>query len=218
MSPRADGVGRGEQAEPGVRPDDAVLVEQGQLALRLQHALDHEHHVRAAGVVFVEHQRDRPLDRPGQHAFAEFGDLLAVLQDDGVLAHQVDPRHVAVEVHPHQRPVQPCGHLLDVRRLAGAVEALDHHAAVVGEAGQQGARRLGVELVALVEVRHVRVARGEGGRLHVEVDAERLARVDLVVGDQREQLVFLGVKSGHGGLRLQACRDGSKQVFHGGRC
>ena len=43
-----------------------------------QYALDDEHHVRAAGVIFVEHQRDVMLERPGQDAVAEFGDLLAV--------------------------------------------------------------------------------------------------------------------------------------------
>ena len=75
----ADRVGGREQAERRMRADDAVLVEQRQLALDLQHALDHEHHVRPAGVVFVEHQRDGVLQRPGQHALAEFGHLLAVL-------------------------------------------------------------------------------------------------------------------------------------------
>ena len=48
------------------RPDD------------FEHALDHEHHVGAAGIVFVEHQRDVVLQRPGQDAVAELGDLLAV--------------------------------------------------------------------------------------------------------------------------------------------
>jgi hypothetical protein len=50
----------------GVRADHAVLVEQRQLALRFQHALDHEHHVRAAGVVFVEHQRDGRCSAQGR--------------------------------------------------------------------------------------------------------------------------------------------------------
>ena len=75
----------------GVRPDHPVLVEQGQLALRFQNALDHEHYVRAPGVVFVENERNRPLDRPRQHPLTEFGHLFAVLQDDGVLADEVDP-------------------------------------------------------------------------------------------------------------------------------
>ena len=73
-----DGVGGREQAEPGIGADHAVLVEQGQLALGLQHALDDEHHVGAAGVIFVEHQSHRMLQRPRQQAFAELGHLLAV--------------------------------------------------------------------------------------------------------------------------------------------
>src|SRR3546814_3739046 len=55
---KADGLGGGEQAEPRIGPDDAVLVEQRQLAFHLQHALDDEHHVRAAGVIFVEHRSE----------------------------------------------------------------------------------------------------------------------------------------------------------------
>jgi hypothetical protein len=86
----ADRVGGREQAERRMRADDLVLVEQGQLAVDLQHALDHEHHVGAAGVVFVEHQGRRVLQRPGQDAFAELGHLLAIAQHDRVLADQVD--------------------------------------------------------------------------------------------------------------------------------
>ena len=41
-----------------------LLVEQRQLARGFQHALDHEHHVRAAGVIFVEHERDVVLVAP----------------------------------------------------------------------------------------------------------------------------------------------------------
>ena len=82
----ADRVGGREQPERRMRPDHAALVEQRQAARRFQHALDHEHHVRAAGVVFVEAERDIVLVGPGQDAVAEFGDLLAVLDDDRVLA------------------------------------------------------------------------------------------------------------------------------------
>ena len=66
-----------------------------------QHALDHEHHVRTAGVIFVEAERDVVLQGPGQDAVAEFGDLLAVLQHDRVLADEIDARDVAVEVDAH---------------------------------------------------------------------------------------------------------------------
>jgi hypothetical protein len=165
-----------------VRADHAVLVEQGELALDLQHALDHEHHVRPAGVVFVEHQGARVLQCPGQDALAELGDLLAVLQDDGVLADQVDAADVAVEVDADAGPVEPRRHLLDMRALAGAVIALDHAAAVEGEAREDGDRRFAVEAVGVVHLRHVLGAGGEGGHLHVDVHAEHLAGITVMSG------------------------------------
>jgi len=62
-----------------MRPDHSVLIQQRQFALDFQHALDDEHHVRAAGVVLVEHQSAGVLQSPWQDALTEFGDLLAVL-------------------------------------------------------------------------------------------------------------------------------------------
>ena len=152
------------------RPDD------------FQHALDHEHHVRAAGVVFVEAERDVVLQRPGQDAVAEFGDLLAVLDDDGVLADQVDTADVAVEVDAHAGPVEPRRDLLDMGRLAGAVIAGDHDAAVLGEAGEDGERGRPVEAVIGIDVGHVLVGLGIGRHFHVAVDAEHLADRHLHVG------------------------------------
>ena len=96
-----------EQPERRVRPDHPVLVEQGQLALDLEHALDHEHDVGPAGVVLVEAQRHRVLQRPGQDALAELGHLLVVAQHDRVLADQVDAADVAVEIDPDAGPVEP---------------------------------------------------------------------------------------------------------------
>ena len=122
---------------------------------RFQHALDDEHHVRTAGVIFVEAERDVVLQRPGQDAVAEFGDLLAVLEDDRVLADEIDAADVAVEIDAHAGPVEPRGDLLDMGRLAGAVIAGDHDAAVVGEAGEDGERRRPVEEIVGVEIRHV---------------------------------------------------------------
>ena len=137
----------------GMRPDHLGLVEQREPARHLEHALDHEHHVGPAGVVFVEAQRGVGLQRIGQDALAELGDLLAVLQDDGVLADQIDAADVAVEVDADARPVEPGRHLLDVGRLAGAVVALDHHPAVVLEAGQDGERHVLGEHVVVVRDR-----------------------------------------------------------------
>ena len=98
----------------GMGPNDPPLIEQGQAARHLQHPLDDEHHVGTAGVVFVEAQGDIVLDRPGQHAVAEFRHLLAVLEHDRVLADEIDARDVAVEVDAHAGPVEAGGDLLDV--------------------------------------------------------------------------------------------------------
>ena len=177
----ADGVGGGEQPERRMRADHLRLVEQGELAGHLQHALDDEHHVGAAGIVLVEAQRGVGLQRVGQDALAELGDLLAVLQHDRVLADEVDAADVAVEVDADAGPVEPGRHLLDVGRLAGAVIALDHHAPVVLEAGEDRERHLPVEHVVVVEVGHVVVRLGIGGHLEIGVDAEQLAHGHLHV-------------------------------------
>src|SRR3546814_4617071 len=61
-----DGVRGREETEMRVRADHAVLVEQSQLALGLEHALDYEHHIGAPRVIFVEDERGRGLQRPGR--------------------------------------------------------------------------------------------------------------------------------------------------------
>ena len=136
-----------------MRPDDPVLIEQGQAAGGFEHALDDEHDVGAAGVVFVEHQGHVVLIAPGKNALAELGDLLAVLEHDRILADQIDAADVAVEVDANARPIEARGDLLDVGRLAGAMIAGDHDAPVVGKAGEDGQRRLAIEEIVLIEVR-----------------------------------------------------------------
>ncbi len=81
---------------------------------------------------------------------------------------------LAVEVHADQRPVEARGHLFDVRGFARAVVARNHHAAIVGEAGEDGERGVAVEQVVRIEVRHILVRLGIGGHLDVAVDAEHL--------------------------------------------
>ncbi len=219
----ADRVRRGEQPEVGMRPDHLRLVEQGELAGHFEHALDHEHDVGAARVVLVEAQRRVGLQRPGQDAFAEFGDLLALFQDDGVLADEVDAADVAVEVDAHARPVEPRGHLLHVGRFAGAVVALDHHAPVVFEAGQDRERDLLREHVVRVEVRHVVVGLGVGRHHEVGIDAEyvshghglvrRAGRAGLGLG--RHSVLFPG--SLHGATGSYAPTGGRCVRFIGNR-
>ena len=179
---QAHRVGGGEQAEIGVRRDDLVLVQKRQLAVGLQHALDHEHHVRAARVVFVKDDRGRVPQRPRQDALVEHGDLLAVDQLDRVLANQVDPADMAVQVHAHAGPVQARRDLFDMGGLARPVIALDHDAAVVGKACQDRHRRVGIELVGAVDLGDAIRAVGKALDLHVAVQTEHLAQVDLFGG------------------------------------
>ena len=172
----------------GMRADDAVLVEQRQLAARLEHALDHEHHVRATRVVLVEHERDRALQRPGQQAFAELGDLSSILDHDGVAAHEVDPAHVAVEVDADQWPVEARGHLLDVGRLTRAVVSLHHHAPVVAKPRENRERGVGIEAVAVVTVGYVFAVLRKRRHHHVAVHA-KVARRDFDVRPQGNEVV-----------------------------
>ena len=55
------------------------------------------------------------LQTPRQKPFAEFGNLFAVAQHDGILADEVDTRNMAVEIDAHGRPVEARGDLLDMR-------------------------------------------------------------------------------------------------------
>ena len=164
--------------------DHAVLIEQRQLALHFQHALDDEHHIGTAGVIFVEHERDGVLQRPGQKTFAELRDLLAVAQHDRVLADQIDAADMAVEIDADAGPVEARGDLLDMRRFAGAVIALDHHAAVERKAGENGERRFAVEAIGRIALRNIFVRFRERRHLHRRVDAEERARIDLRVGHE----------------------------------
>ncbi len=165
-----------------MRPDHPVLVEQGQLALHLQYPLDHEHDVGASGIVFVEAQRDRMLQRPGQKTLAEFSDLLVVAQDNRVLADEIDAADVAVEVDADTGPIEPRGNLLDMGRFAGAVVALDHHAPVEREPGEDRECRIAIETIGVVEIRDVLARLAERRDLQIAVDPEGLADRDRDVG------------------------------------
>ena len=96
---------------------------------------------------------------------------------------------MAVEVDAHARPVEARRHLLDMRRLAGAVIALDHDAAVVGKARQDRHRGVMVEAVALVDIRHVLAALAEGRHLHLGIEPEDLPHRN---GDVRQGRCFRG--------------------------
>src|SRR3546814_548809 len=197
-----------------VRADDAVLIEQSQLALGLEHALDHEHHVGAARVIFVEDERGRGLQRPGEQAFAKFGDLLAIAQHDRVAADEVDAADMRVEVDADARPFEPRGNLFDVRRLAGAVIALHHHAAIVFEAGEDRERRVAIEDIGGVEVGNAFVGFAERRHLHIDIDAEDLTRIDLDIGRRKQRrAVVIGKRSEEHTSELQSLMRISYGVF-----
>ena len=179
-----------------MRPHHPILVEQGEFAVDLEDALDHEHHVRPAGIVLVEDQRRRVLQRPGQQAFAKLGHLYPVSNHDRVFADQVNAADVAVEVDANAGPVEASGHLLDVGRFAGAVIALDHHPAVVREACENGQRGVAVEVIRGVDIRDMVRGLRKRRNLHVGIDAESLADGNLdirhsVIGDSRPHLASL---------------------------
>ena len=48
-----------------MRPDDFVLVQKRQLAAHLEHSLDHEHHIGAAGIVLVEDEARSEIEVRG---------------------------------------------------------------------------------------------------------------------------------------------------------
>ena len=177
----ANRIGGGEQAEGRMRANNTSLIEQGQAAARLQHALDHEHDIRTARVIFVEYERHIVLVGPGQNAVAEFRDLLALLEHDSVLADEIDARHMAVEVNAHTRPVQPRRDLLDMRGFAGAVIAGDDNPPVEGKAGQNGKGGFLVEEIIAVKIGHMGAACRIGRALHIRIDVENLADGNLDV-------------------------------------
>ncbi len=179
---QANSVGGGEQAEVWVRRDDLVLIQQRQLAVMLQYALDHKHHIGAASIIFVKHNRNRVAQRPRQDAFVEFRDLLAVFQLDRVFTNQVNPGDVAVQVHPHRRPVQPRRNLLDVGRFACAVITLDHYPAIVREPSQNRHRGVRIELVGGIDRRHPLGPFGKAFGGHVGVNSEHIADRDTFGG------------------------------------
>src|SRR5208283_887236 len=94
---KADRVRRRKEAEGGMWPDDPALVEEGETPRHFENTLNNEHHVRAARIIFIETESDIVLQRPGQDAIPELGDLQTVLDDDRVLADEIDAGNVTVE-------------------------------------------------------------------------------------------------------------------------
>src|SRR5262245_3796899 len=179
---KTDRVGCRKQAERRMRFDHLALIEQREPARCLQYTLDDEHHVRSASIVLVEAERYIVLQCPRQNALAKFGYLLAILDDDGVLADQVDTADVAVEVDAHTRPIEPRRNLFDVRRLAGAVIPGDHNATILREARKDCERGWAVKTVVAVDIGYVLISLRIGGHFQITVDPENLPNRHFHVG------------------------------------
>ncbi len=82
---------------------------------------------------------------------------------------------MAVEVDAHARPVEAGRDLLDMGRLAGAVIARNHHATVIGKACEDRERRLTVEKIIRIKLRHIGIACRIGRHRHVGIDPEHFA-------------------------------------------
>ena len=157
-------------------------------------------------ITSIKHQGHRTLQGPRQDALLELSDLLAVLEHNGVLADQVDPRDMAVEIDADQRPVQARGDLLDMGRFTCTVEALHHDPAIKGEAGADGLGRLRIETIGCVNIRHMRITVREGRHLHVDINTEHVTDIDLFIGHMGQQRIGIFKLGRHGGFRLSAAR------------
>ena len=76
-----------------MRPDHPALIEKGEPARHFENPLNDEHHIGAAGIIFVEAQRNIVLQRPWQNAVAKLGHLQSILDDYRILADEIDSRH-----------------------------------------------------------------------------------------------------------------------------
>ena len=70
--------------------------------------------------------KDAIVIKDGQQVTEFKEGILPFAQDNRVPTDQVDPADMRVKVDPDARPVEPRRHLLDMRRFAGAVIALNH--------------------------------------------------------------------------------------------
>ena len=101
------------------------------------------------------------------------------MQYDSVPANEADSADVTVEVDPYAWPVETCGNLLQVTRLTGTMQPLQHDPPVVGETRENSEGRISVETVSVIDVWHMLAALAEGGHLPVRIHTEMLAHRDL---------------------------------------
>ena len=104
---------------------------------------------------------------------------------------------MAIEIDPHQGPVQARGNLFDMGRLARAVIALDHDPAIMRKACADGQCGLGIKLIGGIDLRHMRIGGRKGRDHHVAINAKRLTHGN--------HAVWCGKQKGVGGGVDQVC-------------
>ena len=178
-----DRVGGGEETEELVRSESPCSGRAGSSCLRPP-ARAGSRTSRPGGPASYssKHQRAGLLQCPGQNTFAEFRHLLAVFEDDCILADQIDTADMTVQIDAHARPVQAGGDLLDVGRFTCAVIPLDQDAAVVRKPSEDRHRRVMIKQVGIVDIRDIVRPFGESRDLDVRIQSESLPYGNSVSG------------------------------------
>ena len=153
------------------------------MTLGLQHALDHEHHVGATRIIFVEHQGSSASAAP-RGAGPSRNSVTCCPSRSTIASRpiEVDTADMRVEIDADRRPVEPRRDLLDMARFAGAVITLHHHPAIVRKAGADRERRIRIEHIGRIEIGHALVGFGESRHLHVRIDTEQIAHRFHLIG------------------------------------
>ena len=120
--------------------------------------------------------------------------MLPIAQNDRIAADKVDAADMRVEVDTDARPFQPRSHLFDMRRFTGTVVPLNHHAAVMGKAGKDRERGVGVKDIAVVGIGNALIGNGKRRTFHVDIDAEHFAHADgFVRGGKDGRVAAVGL-------------------------
>ena len=88
---------------------------------------------------------------------------------------------MCVKVDADARPVEPRGHLFNMRGFAGAVIALHHHPAIVGKARTNRERGIRIKDIVRVKIGNAFIGLAEFGHHHVRINPERLAHADHLI-------------------------------------
>ena len=119
---------------------------------------------------------------PWQNAITEFRYLHAVLDDDGVLADQVDTADMAVQIDSHARPVEARCDLLDMGGFTGPVISGNDDPSIEGKTRKDGQRCLFIEQIVRIDVGYMRIRHRIGGNHHIGIESENVLRRNRCIG------------------------------------